>query len=459
VNVAANRPRHALRRRLWWSLVGLHLAATALTAGYSYLAYTRLIGTFMDEQMRLVAESYAGSKPRPLQPLASAQALHAGAFMVQLWSADGHTLLASSWPALSLPLQPGEPGFRSVDEAGAGEARWRVYTAPQDAHPGHPRVQVLQSTAFRQQRATRRALLESFPVAALLPVSLLALWLIVAAASRTLRGVAREIAAQDARSPTEVPVDRVPEEIGPLVAAFNSLLARLRDALSGQRRFVQDAAHELRTPIAAIGLQIENLRALIPPGGEVAERFAQLEAGVVRAQHLTEQLLRLSRHDAPLAATGAAPVSDLAAVLRDSVAQLLPLADRRRIDIGFEGLVDEPALRCVMAPASDLRTVFDNLIDNAVRYGPEGGVVDVRLMREHGHPVVEVIDSGPGIAPESLGRVFDRFFRMPGAPAGGSGLGLAIAQAAARSCGLAIELHNRADAPGLVARVRVAAAR
>jgi len=451
---------HALRRRLWWSLVGLHLAATALTAAYSYRAYTRLIDVFMDEQMRVVADSYAGSKPRALQPLASAQALHAGAFMVQLWSADGDTLQASSWPPLAPPLQPGAAGFRTLQLAGAGEREWRIYTAPPDSmYPAHTRVQVLQSMSFRQQRATQRALLESLPVVLLLPVSLLVLWLIVESASRKLRGVAREVAAQDPRSPAELPLARVPEEIGPLVAAFNQLLARLREALAGQRRFVQDAAHELRTPIAAVNLQIENLRALIPPGSEAAERFAQLEAGVVRAQHLTEQLLRLSRQDAPLPDPAAAPLTDLAAVLRESISQLLPLADQRGIDIGFEGTLATPAQGCVAAPAPDLRSVFDNLIDNALRYSPEGGVVDVRLLAERGRPVVEVIDSGPGIAPEWLGRVFDRFFRVPGAPAGGSGLGLAIAQAAARRCGLAIALRNRSDGPGLVARVRVDAAR
>jgi len=180
---------------------------------------------------------------------------------------------------------------------------------------------------------------------------------------------------------------------------------------------------------------------------------------VVRARHMVEQLLRLSRQEAPEPPSPLPPSStgastDLAQVLRDSVGQLMPLADRRGVDVGFEGAIAEPALRCVTAPEADLRTVFDNLIDNAVRYAPEGGVVDVRLSRAPDGPVVDVIDNGPGIAAELIGRAFDRFFRVPGAPAGGSGLGLAIAQAAAGRCGLTIELRNRDDAPGLVARVR-----
>lgn len=333
-----SRP-HSLRRQLWWWLVALCLAATAVTGLLSYLAYGRLIGTFMDEQMRLMAESYASGRPGVLQPLADAKAVRGGSFVVQLWSADGEELLASSWPALALPLQA-EPGLHTVTWAATGDERWRVYTARLGPLADQPRVQVVQSASFRQHRATRRALLESLPIVLLLPILLLVLWLIVAAGSRSLRVVAREIAAQDEHSLAEVPVQRVPEEIGPLVAAFNILLARLRNAFVAQRRFVQDAAHELRTPITAIGLQIENLRGLIPPG-EAAERFAQLEAGVTRARHLSEQLLHLSRQDAPRSADDANDAAgvDLAAVLRESVGQLMPLADRRHVDLGFETTV------------------------------------------------------------------------------------------------------------------------
>jgi len=279
-----------------------------------------------------------------------------------------------------------------------------------------------------------------------LPITLLILLLIVSAASRSLRAVAHDVAAQEEGNPAELPVARVPEEIAPLVTAFNSLLARLRNTLTAQRRFMQDAAHELRTPMTAIGLQIENLRAHVPPG-DAAERFAQLEGGVKRAQHLIEQLLRLSRQDAP-AASARGPV-DIATLLRDSVGQLLVLADQRRVDVGFEGRIAP----LVTAPAAELRSVFDNLIDNAVRHAPEGGVVDVRLHEVDGHPVVDVTDNGPGIPKELLGRVFDRFFRVAGAPPGGSGLGLAIAQTAALRNGLRIELSNRKDGPGLLARV------
>lgn len=441
------RPRSLRARLLAW-LVALHLLAIAATVWFSYVAYGRLVNNFMDDQMRLVAESHATHHRLPsLQALSADDVIRRGAFVVQIWSADGRTLQATSWPGLAAPLQPAA-GFDDIRLGPRDEDGWRVYASAAPAADGAPRVQVLQNDSFRRNRIVRRALLESLPILLLLPITLLLLWAIVSAVSRSLRVVAHDLAAQDEASPDGVPVARVPEEIAPLVAAFNSLLGRLRGTLSTQRRFMQDAAHELRTPMAAIGLQIENLRAHVP-AGDAAERFAQLEGGVRRAQHLIEQLLRLSRQDAP--AVGARGPVDIAMLLRDSVGQLMVLADQRRVDVGFEGLVTP----WVSAPAAELRSVFDNLIDNAVRYAAEGGVVDVRLHTVDGRAVVDVVDDGPGIPTDQLDRVFDRFYRVAGAPAGGSGLGLAIAQAAALRHGMRIVLANRSDRGGLMVRVHL----
>lgn len=436
----------SLRSRLLLWLVALYLVAIAATVWFSYGAYGRLVNNFMDDQMRLVAESRATHhRAPPLQPVTSDEVIRRGAFVVQVWSGDGRTLLGSSWPDLEIPLQS-DAGFSDLRTGLRNEDSWRVFTSEPGAQVDMPRVQVVQNDGFRRNRIVRRALLESLPILLMLPTTLLMLLFIVSAASRSLRAVARDVAAQEVGDTGEVGSARVPEEISPLVDAFNSVLGRLRSALSTQRRFMQDAAHELRTPMAAIRLQIENLRGHVP-AGDAAERFAQLEGGVERAQHLIEQLLRLSRQEGP-APTARGPV-DVAALLRDSVGQLMVLADQRRVDVGFEGRVAP----LVSAPPSELRSVFDNLIDNAVRYAHEGGVVDVRLHMIDGHPVVDVLDDGPGIPPEQLDRVFDRFFRVTGAPAGGSGLGLAIARTAALRNGLRIVLANRADGPGLLARV------
>ncbi|VTU20826.1 Sensor protein QseC [Variovorax sp. PBS-H4] len=440
----------SLRGKLLLWLVSLHLVAAGVAAWASYMSYGRMVHTFMDDQMQLLANSYAANDNAPvLQPQADESVFKWGAFVVQIWSPDGR-LLASSWPRLAVPLQAA-PGLRNVRTGADRDDDWRVYTAEGGARPSQPRVQIAQSGSFLRHEVAHRALFAALPIALLLPVSLAVLWLVVWLSSYSLHAVAREVAAQDERSLSQLSLARVPDEIAPLVSAFNSLLARLRDAFAAQRRFVQDAAHELRTPVAAIGLQLENLRAHVP-AGDAAERFAQLEAGVTRAQHLIEQLLRLSRQESAAGASNAAPV-DVDALLRESLGQLMVVADRRGIDVGFDGSV-RPVVR---APAAELRSVFDNLIDNALRHSPEGGVVDVRLHEVQGRPVVDVVDNGPGIPPEFMPRVFDRFFRVPGTSAGGSGLGLAIARTAALRHGLRIALSNRSEheggSTGLVARV------
>jgi two-component system OmpR family sensor kinase len=328
------RPRSLRTQLLWW-LITLHVVAAVLTAWFSFLAYGNLVHNALDDQMRLVAESYAGGDPvKTPRQMDGEAAFSRGAFVVQIWSADGATLRASSWSALSVPLQP-RAGFSDVNTGTHAQSNWRVFTAEPGPRADQPRVQVLQNEDYRRRRALRRALLEGLPIALLLPVALLILWLIVSAASRSLRAVARDVASQDERSPTELSLARVPDEIAPLVGAFNNLLSRVRSAFATQRRFVQDAAHELRTPMAAIGLQIENLRAHVP-AGEATERFNQLEAGVTRAQHLIEQLLHLSRQDAPSQRSAAGERVDIEVLLRESVSQLMVLADARRVDVGFE---------------------------------------------------------------------------------------------------------------------------
>jgi two-component system OmpR family sensor kinase len=330
--------------------------------------------------------------------------------------------------------------------------RWRVYTLPA-RQPGGQSVQVLQSVSFRAKIAAERAGSAVAPLLLMLPLSMLVLWGVARAMSRALQDIGRQAAAQDDHNISELSVVHVPQELTPLVSSFNSLLRRLRDAFATQRRFVQDAAHELRTPITAIGLQVENMRNdMNCPAAE--ERFAQLEAGVRRPQRLVDQLLRLSKQEA--AGADGPAIVDLRTQLRESMNTLIGLADQRNIDLGFVASDQANGPITLNCAAADLRSLLDNLIENALRYTPEGGVVDVRLLQEKGHIAVEVVDTGPGIPQDMLPRVFDRFFRVPGNGTNGSGLGLAIAQAAAQRAGLLLTLRNRQDRSGLIARIEPA---
>lgn len=445
MRVIPNGPMCSLRAAMLVWLIPLFLVVGGGSSVFSYWTYNRMVGDFMDEQMQQLAEAWTTSQELPTVRQLDARAIfQGGAYITQAWSADGK--LQASTASGVLPLRMGTPGFHDVVAEGR---RWRVFAAAPSAEG--LRLQVLQSGDFRHKLAAERAFAALLPVLILLPLAIAMLWGVAAKLSREVREVGQEAARQDAHSIAELPLARVPSEIVPLVASFNGLLARLREAFSTQRRFVQDAAHELRTPITAVALQLENVRRDMPPGA-CADSFGQLQDGVTRAQRLVDQLLRLSRNES--AGTGLdVPVDvDVRALLRESIVSLITLADRRRIDLGLVDDAQGQAVR-VQAHPGDLRSVVDNLIENALRYTSEGGTVDVRLSLRHGLPCIEVVDTGPGVPPELLPRLFDRFFRVPGNGSSGSGLGLAIAQAAAVRNGLRISLSNRADTSGLVACV------
>lgn len=440
----------SLRRALMLWLLPVFVLVAAASAGIAHWSYTRMVSTFMDDQMALLGDSVAGQgQTMPLTELTKERVNKWGTYVVQVFDAEGR-VVATSLPGLNLGAQE-VPGFHDIKKDGAS---WRIYTAVAGDGAAPRRVQVLQSGEFRRHLAAERAGAAIAPVIVLLPLSMLILWGVVAAVSHAISDIARQAAGQDEHSIKELTLAHVPEEISPMVMSFNSLLRRLRDAFANQRRFVQDAAHELRTPIAAIGLQLENLRGDLA-GGEAAQRFAQLESGVQRAQRMVDQLLKLSRQETARSEPAASTV-DLHEMVRESINGLIVIADQRNIDLGLETGTPAPARASLHCAPGDLRSVLDNLVENALRYTPSGGVVDVHLKEEDGRAVIEVVDTGPGIPPELLDRVFDRFFRVPGTDVRGSGLGLSIVKSAAQRCGLTVSLRNREDRTGLIARVEVA---
>ncbi len=436
----------SLRRALLLWLIPMFLLVGGLSAAFSYYSYTHMVAEFMDNQMEQLGQSIALQQGMLMPPPTNADRIHKwGDYVVQVYGPD-KTLRHSSWPQLGAHRQD-KGGFSNVL---VGDVNWRVYCTEQ--LDGGRHVQVWQSGTFRAHLAVERASTALAPVLILMPLAFLVLWMLSGAMSRAVQDIGRQASLQDPHNLTEISLERVPAELKPMVVSFNSLLTRLRDAFAMKRQLVQDAAHELRTPITALALQMENLRRDMPEGA-CAQSLAQLEAGVHRSARMVDQLLKMSRQ-------GDAPVEpptrvDLHAQVRESINALIVQADQRNIDLGMvdDGLQGEAVLSCA---AGDFRSALDNLIENALRYTPEGGVVDVRVATEKGKAVIEVIDTGPGIPTELMGRVFDRFFRVPGSIARGSGLGLAIAQSAAQRCGLRIVLRNRGDRSGLIARIEPA---
>lgn len=428
----------SLRRATILTLAGL-LTVVALVAGLaSWLIAAREANEFLDFQLRQVAALVATAGPGlaagDLPP-------HDGEddFVVEIRFADDRAAVCLP-AACRFPDTP-EPGFAEVRAAGHG---WRVFTL---VLPDRT-VQVGQRLEVRREMASGAALAALLPLLLAIPI----LWLVVDAVLRTaFRRLARVTAAIGARGATEtaaIPLDHVPAEVQPLVVAMNGLLDRLRRLMDQQRTFVADAAHQLRTPLAALTLEVGNLRAEAPPGDD---RFAFVEAAVRRASALVSQLLRLARQEAgPPRARVPVP---LAPVVAETIGTLAPLAIDRGIDLGLVASVEADA----PGDREDFRTLVEIVLENALRYTPAGGTVDVAMRATAAGTEVVIRDSGPGIPPDALPRVFERFFRVEGREAEGSGLGLAIADLIALRHGVRLSLANRPTG-GLEARLRFPAA-
>jgi two-component system OmpR family sensor kinase/two-component system sensor histidine kinase QseC len=253
---------------------------------------------------------------------------------------------------------------------------------------------------------------------------------------RPLQRVAADVRQRDEQSLQPLPAAGLPDEVAPLVAALNALLQRLGQSLETQRAFVADAAHELRSPLTALKLQLQ----LLKRAGSDAERAAAAEAlaaGIDRAARLVEQLLTLARTEPGAAATPLQPL-DLSELAREAVADTVPLALARGTQ--FELQADAPVP--IDGDRAALSALVRNLADNAVRYSPPGARVELRVSAPDGVPTLQVDDAGPGIPPAERERVFDRFYRRGLADEPGTGLGLAIVRGVAQRHGATVALDD-----------------
>jgi two-component system OmpR family sensor kinase len=295
------------------------------------------------------------------------------------------------------------------------------------------RIAVAQETALRDEIARDSALRTLLPFLVLVPI----LVVVVADLVRKMfRPVAQASAEVDRRGDQDLqPIDdrAVPAEIRPFVVAINRLLRRISQSMEAQRRFVADAAHELRSPLTALALQAERL-AGADMSDTARERLAALRRGVERSRALLDQLLALARAQA----SSATPATTVSArdVFRTVLEDLMPLAKAKGLDIGVTGDSD---VRMV-AGAADLITLVKNLVENAIRYTPAGGRVDLSTSATGMRAKLQIEDTGPGIPEQERERVFDPFYRMMGSDEAGSGLGLSIVHTIAERMGAQIVL-------------------
>jgi len=428
----------SLRGRLLLFLLSLAAVAAAAVAVISYRSVLAETDQIFDYQLRQMALSLRDQGAIAEEERAALED-QSFDYVVQVWTGDG-TITYSSHKVPGLP-QSAVLGFASVD---IGGRRWRVFSTTARGRV----IQVAQPLSVRQQLAAEAAWRSVTPLLIAAPLVALAVWWLVSLSLAPLRNLVAAVRSRDAESLMPLQVVGLPSEIAPLVAALNALLARLNASFEAQRSFVADAAHELRSPLTALKLQVEMVqRAADEPSR--AEALQELASGTQRMRHLVEQLLALARAE-PGGAGAEFSDSDLAEAARQASADSVALASSRFVDLELESAAPVE----VRADAAALRIMARNLIDNAVRYAGTKGRVRVQVFAEGLQAIFRVDDSGPGIPAAERTRVFDRFYRRETGETTGSGLGLAIVKAIADRHGAQVVLG---DSPlgGLRAEVRL----
>jgi two-component system, OmpR family, sensor kinase len=358
--------------------------------------------------------------------------------VVQIWNASGEAILRT--PSIDIARQP-KLGFADVEFAGKS---WRVYTTSD----GVRTAQVAQRWSAREELARKAALGAALPVLAAIPIAWLVIIWTINRLLRRLGDFAEALAQRSVDAKDPISLENVPSEIAPLNAALNKLIGRHQSAVDRQRRFVSDAAHELRTPLAALQIQVDNLKT--HANGKQLEAIEELNGGVRRASALVEQLLRMARLDDAASSRIRSDI-DLKDLVAAAVADHVAIAMKKDVDLGLSDNETCDVRLC----DPEIGVLFANLVDNAIRYTPSGGTVDVVLKRQGIDALVEVVDSGCGIPDAALPRIFDRFFRAAPADIEGTGLGLAIAKAIADRNGFHLTIMNRLDTEGVIAQVQI----
>lgn len=447
-----SKATHSLRGRLLWYLLAAITIAALAQASIAYRTSLHDADQIFDYHMQQMALSLRSSTPlsnseaqQRLQAKNEASPGGAGNddMVVQMWSPDGVQVFHSVSRA-RLP-QRAVLGFSNVKANGTV---YRVFSIQSE----NQTVQVAQDLAVRRNMAGNLALRTLGPIAVMMPILMLVVWWVVSGSLEPVARVRSQVASRQADDLSPVSDAGLPDEVQPLVQELNLLFGRVRTAFDAQQSFVADAAHELRTPLAALRLQAQSLdRADTLDARKLAVQ--RLTAGIDRATRLVEQLLVLARQEATAAAGTVARPVDLADLARRTVADLAGVAAAKGVDVGIHHA--DPAT--VEGQPDALHILLRNLVDNAIKYTPAGGTADISVRSDTAKDgctvTVTVEDSGPGIPPEERERVFDRFYRVAGSEAAGSGLGLAIIKAIAERHGATLALGQSERLGGLSATV------
>jgi len=435
--------RLSLKLRLTLLFLVLSLTAWFAASLVAWQQTSEKLDKLFDTQQMLFAkrlltmdldEIRAPERMREVPKKAKHGHLDDDALAFAIYTPDGKMVLNDGENGREIPYHYRREGFDN-GQLNDDNDDWRFLwlTAPD----GKYRVVVGQEREYRQEMALDVVRSQFTPWLVALPVMLLVLIVLLSRELWPLKKLAQTLRARSPDATDQLPTHGVPAEVSPLVEALNQLFARTGEMMARERRFTSDAAHELRSPLTALKVQTDVAQLSLDDPQAQAKALNQLHAGIDRASRLVEQLLTLSRLDSLENLDDVEPLK-LADLLQSAVMDIYHPAQQAGIEIRLH--IHDPQVTRTGQQLL-LSLLVRNLLDNAVRYSPRGSVVEVTLDTHS----FTVRDTGPGIAPEALARIGERFYRPPGQDQTGSGLGLSIVKRIATLHRMQVSLRNGQD--------------
>lgn len=431
--------QYSLKKRLIIYVSVFSIALGCLLIFSAYRIALQEINEVLDAQMQNLAERVAQHDPEPVQSkFDQARHYHEEDLFVDVWSYANEEHKSHAMNLLVHPVK--KAGFYTHKTA---QGVWHTYILPLE----HYQIQVSQQQSTRRHLALELAGSMFIPYLLFMPFVIWGLSWIISRSLQPLDDFKAELAQRDSEELSAIQSNNYPLEIVPTITEMNHLFERISSAQQEQRQFIADAAHELRTPITALNLQMQILLKQFPD----AKELQNLSKGLIRIQHLVSQLLSLAKQDASILEVETKQQFLLNQVAVNCVEQLVHLAMQKEIDLGMERQEDV-VLYC---QESAVHSIIYNLIDNAIKYTPNQGVINVSVFEQAGFAMIQVEDSGPGISPELYEKILKRFYRIHHHLEIGSGLGLSIVDKATERLGGKISFSKSASLGGLQVNVQL----
>lgn len=432
------KKRYSLQKRLiiYISLFSVVLGCVLIFAAYRIALEE--INEVLDKQMQSLAERIAENHPEPLQSEID---------LGKQYSEED--LFVDIWSYTDTTLHPQDVLVASVKKAGfythqAPYGTWLTYIIPGD----QLQIQVSQQKNVRQDLALELAVNMFLPYVLFLPFAIFGLSWVIRRSFQPLIDFKTELASRKAQELKPIEMKEYPLELEPTIEEMNYLFGRISLAQQEQRQFVADSAHELRTPLTALNLQLQILLQQFPQ----SDALHNLSLGILRMQHLVNQLLSLAKQDVTEGLTEPVQSLSLNQMTVACIEQLIQLALQKEIDLG----VEQQQELLIQGQASALHSIIYNLIDNAIKYSPEHGVINVSILQQGQQAILQIEDSGVGIDPAQFNQIRQRFYRVHNHAEIGSGLGLSIVDKATERLGGTLEFSKSSSLGGLCVQVKFA---